>query len=266
MDVLNGKNKSFNVSVVVSTYQREQKLDKCLQAIFKNNYIFEIIVVHDGPSNIYEKFSSNFKILFPDISHKIKFYNTDIWYGFPGPARNFGFKISQSNIVAFCDDDDLWSENHIDECKYHLENRKDIDIIFTNPSDVNSKKKVYLYHLFYKNFLWQSACVVRKNSNILFHFNYSEDKRFKAIEDIMLWENLIFNGAYISYVNSNSIIYFKSLDSIRSNILVTHYRYFIAHLIQFGANGLFFSIIVIFFRIIRIPIEAYKYIKFKINE
>jgi glycosyltransferase involved in cell wall biosynthesis len=88
------------VSVVIIAHNEDTTIRACIEAIDKEDYIDEIIVVDDGSTNLVENF----------IDDKIKTLE-----GFKiirnekpigrGPSRNKGFKIAKNYLVASCDGD-----------------------------------------------------------------------------------------------------------------------------------------------------------------
>lgn len=123
------------ISIALATYNGEkfisQQLDSILQQTFSN---FEVICVDDNSIdstyNILEKYSKADK--------RIKCFKNKKQLGF---KKNFERAISlcTGEFVAFCDQDDVWTENHL---QILLDNIKDNDIVVANAmmvdGDLNS--------------------------------------------------------------------------------------------------------------------------------
>lgn len=90
------------VSVVIATRDREQLLERCLDAILEQRYAghIEVVVVYDRSE--------------PVDGHALTRKDREVRVlvnkrtpGLAG-ARNTGMQESSGSLIAFCDDDDLW--------------------------------------------------------------------------------------------------------------------------------------------------------------
>jgi len=91
---------AIEVSVVIPTYNRKEKLTKVLKALAIQNFPkekYEVIVVDDGGSQNILSVINNF----PGINIKYIYQQRSG----PGTARNTGIRISQGEIICFTDDD-----------------------------------------------------------------------------------------------------------------------------------------------------------------
>ncbi len=94
-----------NISVVIPTYRRPALLRKCLDALREQTYwrtFYEVIVVSDGPDPETEALVERFIREWPDMA--VFFHHLPARKG-PAAARNFGWKKSSSELIAFTDDD-----------------------------------------------------------------------------------------------------------------------------------------------------------------
>lgn len=126
----------INFSVVITTYNRNSNLLSCIKSV--ENQIYqpkEIIIINNYPEKITKKFLKIKKNI-----KKTKIYNLKINLHAAG-GRNFGAYKSNSNFVAFLDDDDEWSKNYLNEAKVIIE-KENPDFILTNLFFLNSKKRV----------------------------------------------------------------------------------------------------------------------------
>lgn len=100
----------MDISIVLITYKRPEKIKRLLDSLFKANikYTFEIIVVHtknDCPET--------FKLLLGYYnSGKIKLIINDKNLGI-GPSRNVGMKRAEGKYILILDDDTEVSENAV---------------------------------------------------------------------------------------------------------------------------------------------------------
>jgi teichuronic acid biosynthesis glycosyltransferase TuaG len=90
------------VSVIVPTYQRQDYLIITLKSILAQSHRrLEVLVVSDGDDDetaaaVHSLDDSRAKYLFTDHA------------GFPAVPRNKGLRHAQGELLAFCDDDDVW--------------------------------------------------------------------------------------------------------------------------------------------------------------
>ncbi|MAG52440.1 MAG: hypothetical protein CMH62_00585 [Nanoarchaeota archaeon] len=101
----------MNISVVIPTFNRKNKLINTLDSIKKSSFLdgVEIIIVDDGSSDgtkeLLKKYSKG--------NLKIKYYYQDNQG--PAQARNKGVELSKADIILFCGDDTLFHENLLKE-------------------------------------------------------------------------------------------------------------------------------------------------------
>jgi len=93
---------SPRVSVIISTYNRPDYLKETLRSIVSQSFRdLEVLVVSDGPSDRSRAVVEDFRdvrLRYLDVPH----------HGRPAPARNAGIANAAGELIAFCDDDDLW--------------------------------------------------------------------------------------------------------------------------------------------------------------
>ena len=103
------------VSVIVTTYNRKELLKETLESIlnqtFKN---FELIVVDDGSTD------NTKDIVNSTEDSRIQYIYTENWGG-PAKPRNIGIKRAKGKYIAFCDDDDLWLPQKLEEQLKHFD-------------------------------------------------------------------------------------------------------------------------------------------------
>jgi glycosyltransferase involved in cell wall biosynthesis len=207
------------VSVIVTTYNRKEYLTETIQSILNQTYQdFELIVV-DNFSN-YDFFAhiNNF-----NNTKIIPFQNQN--NGIIAVNRNFGIKQSQSEFIAFCDDDDLWFPNKLKVQVSILLDNPQISLIAGNTitfsdNDTNkvlTKKKhktcynISLYNLIRINPINLSTVLIRKN--ILKDSIFPEDYSLLAVEDYSLWLQLKTKGYILSVINDDLVYYRNNAHS-----------------------------------------------------
>lgn len=97
-------------SVVIPTCNRPQLALRAVKSVLNQSYdAVEIIVVNNGSSSASK---AEYDALFNDLKDKITYIdlNNDYEIGFgPSAARNIAVKIATKEYIAFCDDDDEWT-------------------------------------------------------------------------------------------------------------------------------------------------------------
>src|SRR5215204_3574604 len=90
------------VSVIVPTHNRQLFLRQAVSGIMYQGFSdFELIVVADGHQ---EDVASYLKSV---DDRRIKYISAD-FTGRPAAVRNIGIRQSCGEVLAFCDDDDIW--------------------------------------------------------------------------------------------------------------------------------------------------------------
>ena len=97
------------VSVIVTTYNREEKLKEALISILEQTYTNIEILVVDNFSNY------NIKGLIKDFNDTRIILIQNANNGNYVINRNLGIKKSHGDYVAFCDDDDYWLSHKLTE-------------------------------------------------------------------------------------------------------------------------------------------------------
>src|SRR5687768_15051060 len=99
--------RSPGISVVVPTHNRPDHLQDTLRAILGQTWTdFEVIVVSDGPSNRNREAVASLgesRIRYAEVPH----------HGGPAAARNAGIALAKGDLIAFCDDDDIWESDKL---------------------------------------------------------------------------------------------------------------------------------------------------------
>jgi MoaA/NifB/PqqE/SkfB family radical SAM enzyme/GT2 family glycosyltransferase len=91
-----------DISVIVPTYGRKERLRACLNSLFNQTYPkekLEIIVVDDKADEIVAKMLKDLKQYHSQLRYVVQYHKG------PAAARNLGMKVSVGHIVAFIDDD-----------------------------------------------------------------------------------------------------------------------------------------------------------------
>lgn len=213
------------ISVVIPTFNRPQRLFEAITSCAKQPHVLEIIVVHDGPSDEYEKVGREIKsLLEPEFSNLVGFYATETWRGAPAASRNLGIRKAKGQIIGFCDDDDQWQQGLSELVVHYFRSQPKVDGLFVNRSGLGSKTEISLAELMESNFLAQSGAFFRDSVRENGHLYFDQDERVRAFEDYFLWLKMVFEGLRIDHVDANLIHYASSVDSIRAGSFITNLR------------------------------------------
>jgi glycosyltransferase involved in cell wall biosynthesis len=96
------------VSVIISAYKRHDYLAVTLRSILAQTHAnLEVLVVADGHDPLIES-------LVRDLEDpRVGYYFTE-HAGFPAVPRNEGLRRATGQLLAFCDDDDLWDATKLE--------------------------------------------------------------------------------------------------------------------------------------------------------
>lgn len=105
----------YKVSVIIPTYKPEDYIYECFESVCQQSLDgnqFEVIVIVNGCN---EPYTSNIKNYFASklFPVSVTIQQTDV----PGVsnARNMGIECSQGEFLTFVDDDDIISDNYLEE-------------------------------------------------------------------------------------------------------------------------------------------------------
>jgi len=132
-------------SIIVPTRNRSELLARCIEHIFEQSMSdYTIHVVDDGsPMDVYEaslnRWADNHRILF----HRVTDHKQGVG---PAVARNYGLQHCNSDYVAFCDDDDYWTDRqHLAIAREVLEEQGRPDVYITNQTLIRDNKSLRDY-------------------------------------------------------------------------------------------------------------------------
>lgn len=205
------------VSVIIPTYNRAGYLKEALISILNQTYNNLEIIVIDDDSN-----DNTSEIVLKLNSEKI-FYFKQNKIGIIGKLRNIGIQKSKYDIIAFCDDDDIWEPEKLEKqmkCidKYDLicSNAK---VINSNGEQIENKKLILnekskeldLYSLLLGNIVITSTVILKKDK--LYKTGlFDEDEKYYCSEDYDLWLRYAASNK-VFYMNDDLILYREHLSN-----------------------------------------------------
>jgi glycosyltransferase involved in cell wall biosynthesis len=222
-------------SVVVTTYNREKELKRCLESLVAQSYKnFEVIVYDDGSQDNSKKVVDNFT-----NQLEIEYIYAENWGG-PARGRNVGISKARGEFVAFLDCDDWWYENRLEKLLKYLDTE---DVIYHELDYYNFTGKMgnrttngrrllsnaFVDLLTNGNCLSNSATIARRDLLIKVG-GISEDDNLKAVEDYDLWVRLSKLTNRFKYVKTSLGAYWVGEDNI--SIASENYIYKISYLVN----------------------------------
>ena len=192
------------VSVIITCYNKEKYISKCIDSVISQNYKnLEIIIIDDGSKDSSAKIIEKYKNSYKNIKIIIK-ENEGV-----SKTRNLGIKLANGNKIIFIDGDDYVTKEYIEElmkyknndlviCGYNqfseksvLENKPLKQEVYINKQIVdillNKKYMIYTAVPYLKLF----SLDIIKNNNISFNeeMNYGEDIAF--VFDYLMYTNTL---------------------------------------------------------------------------
>ena len=182
------------VSVIVPTYNRAQLLRETVASILSQTFDdFELIIVDNMSEDGTEQYVKGLED--PRIRY---FRNAN--NGIIAVNRNVGIKNAKGKYIAFCDDDDLWLPNKLEEQVELMEKNMDLGLCGGYVAEVGpqgdilsvpQKDSIVFRHFNFDslvrfNHIVSCTAIVRKSclENVGV---FSEDPNLVAIEDYDLW-------------------------------------------------------------------------------
>lgn len=216
------------VSVIVTTYNRQSLLTDTLNAICNQTFQDIEIIVVDANSN-YDFFA----LINSFYNPKIKAFQNEN-QGIIATNRNFGLKQVTSKFIAFCDDDDVWLPNKLEEQMKAVQKNQVGDepiIVHTNTilfgdarkDCITKKTNITKFDDFFSGNPLTYSSVLLSNSDWV-HFDENPGKR--ASEDADLWMLLFFQKYNFFLIKEPLVRYRVSFTSeSRLNLSFSYLRY-----------------------------------------
>lgn len=119
------------VSVVITTYNRANLLERALRSVLSQIYRdFEIIVVDDASTDdTQEILHDRFK---QEIESGVLMYIRNEKNKERSYSRNRGMELSKGEYIALLDDDDIWLPDHLKVLTEFLKRNLQVAVVFSN--------------------------------------------------------------------------------------------------------------------------------------
>lgn len=119
------------VSIIIPTYNRSQKILRCLNTVLDQTYSnFEVFVIDDASNEIFEY----------KEDPKVQVIRNASNVG-PGLSRNIGMQQAKGEFMVFLDSDDYWDVNFLKVAIAALVKNPDAAMVYANGCDVDEHGK-----------------------------------------------------------------------------------------------------------------------------
>lgn len=161
------------VSVVLSTYNRSERLKRCITSILAQSFTdFELIIVDDASIDDTEKVVRYFE----SKDDRVRYIKRDSNFGTHTLPKNEGTKAAKTDYIAYFDDDNIMLSDHL-ALLYKYITESDADVVYgqsivfdeslRNPpmvsvtSDINSNQGI---NIFQQNFIDTNQVICKKKT------------------------------------------------------------------------------------------------------
>jgi len=179
------------VSVIIPTYNRADKLKRCLRSLVQQtNKDFEVIVCDDGSTDNTREIVYEFAALL-NLT-----YDHNSNFGGPSRPRNSGLQLARGQYIAFLDSDDWWYPEKIEVSIRNLKNHDivyhDLDKYFDEKGPKGKIKGRVLRENVFSDLVIQTdgipnSSVVIRRAIVEKVGRFSEDRNLIAVEDADYW-------------------------------------------------------------------------------
>lgn len=217
------------ISVIVSIYNVDNYLEKCIKSIINQSYKkIEIILIDDGSTDSSGKICDYYS----NLDNRIKVIHKS--NGGLSESKNVGIKVASGELLSFVDGDDYIEESMLEEMTNNT-NQYGSDLVVCNYYKVYGTKKT----LGYKNYIKK---VLEKEDIYDYLFNYwdlnvySWNKLYKKsifdyisfpskriFEDSYVICDILDNIKKISYISSPLYNYVYRKDSISNSYSINYF-------------------------------------------
>ena len=209
------------VSIIIPYYKKKDFISLTIESILKQSYKnFEIIIINDEQTDESNDVLENIKKIDSRISIIKNKYNIGAGY-----SRNKGIENANGKFLAFCDSDDLWKMNKL-ENQLKFMKKMDINFSFTSYDVINvlgnkvgnrkAKEKISYKQLLMSCDIGLSTVILEKK--IINDFNISFPN-IKTKEDYVVWLNLSKKGVNMMGLDESLTSWRKLSNSLSSSAI-----------------------------------------------
>lgn len=127
------------VSVVISTYNRPEFLDRALASVGEQTFDdFEVVVVDDCSPPSGPELPQAYRDVFDKHGAILDKRGIELWplrlgenSGYQCMPKNIGINNSSGDYIAYLDDDNTWRPDHLEVCVKAIEEDFSTDLVYT---------------------------------------------------------------------------------------------------------------------------------------
>lgn len=191
------------ISVIISTYQRPDRLKKAIKSVLSQSYQdFEIIVVDDRSKDTTKAVIEAFG------DPRIHFIELSRHFGCDTKPKNEGIKASKGEYIAFLDDDNEYRPDHLAILLKEITQNDKLDIVYGDRWLVDETNRISPQlgiardhdpvFLMQRNYIDTSDALVKRQA--LFDIG-GFDERYKKYIDWNLWVRMDKYGKRFKHVS-----------------------------------------------------------------
>ncbi len=207
------------VSVIVPTYERFDKLERGLKTVLDQSYQdLELIVVDDNSSQKYrEKARDIVEKISDEADFPVKRIVNENNQGVSS-ARNLGIEKASGRYIAFLDDDDEWKSRKVEKQVEKIEEDQ-INAVYTAAEMYNGEvndivrkaEKLDLEKMLERNRIGSPSKVMVEKEWLEKVNGFDED--IPSAEDWDIWIRLMNEGCKFGYIDEPLTRYYQDDDS-----------------------------------------------------
>jgi glycosyltransferase involved in cell wall biosynthesis len=221
------------VSIVIPTLNRYEYLKETIASILAQTYSnFELIIVSDNSTD------ETAAVINYISDKRCHLYTLNIKSNGPAFVRNFGITKCNGELIAFCDDDDIWMPDKLEKQVEIMMSNNEIALIGTNVKYFGDVQRAFKYSAILKNFLNRmpfipkkylltfynciviSSAMVRKS--VLNEMRFNEMDEYHGHEDLDLWLKICIKHKVL--VIPQYLIYYRVHSAQLSNPIDKAYK------------------------------------------
>ncbi|HEX2786582.1 MAG TPA: glycosyltransferase [Ignavibacteria bacterium] len=215
------------ISIILTSFNRKNLLKKSLESILNQSYRdIEVIIIDNNSTDGTEEELSTYR------DPRINFFNVGSVNNL-GKSRNIGISKAKGDLIAFCDDDDIWYPDKLEfQLKYvHITGVVCTDVDYVDKDNVIIKKSIFpdkisdlifsKATLLYQNLIMVTSVLIDKE--ILLKAGQFDSLRY--CEDYDLWMRVT-DFTKIIFLNKISMavmVHANSLSRINQNAIDMRY-------------------------------------------
>lgn len=190
------------VSVIVTTYNRLSLLKETISSILAQTFLgYELLIIdncsNDGTEQYVEELASKYS--------NVRYFRNNN-NGVIAINRNIGLNNAKGDLVAFCDDDDLWEANKLEVQMQAFQDNPNLALCSTRfrqfnkniiePVSSDKVRELTIQKLFWRNMICTSSVVIRRK-NALEVGGFDCTRRYAPYDDFDFWLRFVADGLAI---------------------------------------------------------------------